>query len=110
MKPKIVCLCGSTRFMEMFFDAGWVYTLKSHIVLSVGVCKTSKDHAGEALSQDVADMLDKLHLRKIDLSDFVHVLDVDDYIGNSTRKEIEYAKKIGKPIKYLSDNPTEFDF
>src|SRR3990167_3466212 len=22
-RPKIVCLCGSTRFMEAFFDEGW---------------------------------------------------------------------------------------
>jgi hypothetical protein len=28
-------------------------------------------------------------------------LNVGGYIGESTRSEIEYAQKIGKPIKYL---------
>lgn len=99
--PKIVCLCGSTRFMDKFFEVGWDFTLKGYVVLSVGVCKHSKDHGGEALGQDVADRLDELHLRKIDLADEVYVLNVDGYIGDSTRKEIEYAKSLGKPISYL---------
>ena len=100
-KPKIVTLCGSTRFMEAFFDAGWEFTLKGYIVLSVGVCKHAESHGGEALGQDVADRLDELHLRKIDLSDEVFILNVGGYIGKSTRKELEYAKKLGKPISYL---------
>lgn len=101
-KPKIVCLCGSTRFMEQFFEAGWKFTLENWIVLSVGVCKHSEHHGAEALGQDVADRLDELHLRKIDMADLVYVLNVNGYIGDSTRKEIEYAKKIGKPIKWFS--------
>ncbi len=55
------------------------------------------------LGQDVADRLDELHLRKIDLADEVFILNVGGYIGESTRKEIEYAQRQGKPIKYLSD-------
>lgn len=99
--PPIVCLCGSTRFMDAFFEAGWKFTLEGKIVLSVGVCKHADDHGGEALGQDVADKLDELHLRKIDLADEVFVLNVNGYIGDSTRKEIEYAKTKGKPIRYL---------
>lgn len=41
--PTIVCLCGSTRFMDAFFEAGWKETLKGKIVLSVGVCKHAED-------------------------------------------------------------------
>lgn len=48
-----------------------------------------------------ADKLDELHLRKIDLADEVCVLNVGGYIGESTRKEIEYAKSLNKPIMYL---------
>ncbi len=100
--PPIVCLCGSTRFMDAFFEAGWKFTLNGYIVLSVGVCKHAEDHGGEALGQEVADKLDKLHLRKIDLADSVHVLNVDGYIGESTKKEIEYATSKHKPITYLA--------
>jgi rubrerythrin len=44
---------------------------------------------------------DQLHKRKIDLCDEVHVLNVDGYIGESTRSEIDYANYIGKPVRYL---------
>ena len=100
-RPRVVCLCGSTRFMAAFHAAGWHFTLKREIVLSVGVCKHAEHHGGEALGQEVADMLDELHLRKIDLANYVFVLNVDGYIGESTRKEIEYAESIGKLVQYL---------
>ena len=79
-KPPIVCLCGSTRFVEKFFEVGWDYTLKGYIVLSIGVVKTAdKDGApgAEAISQNCADMLDELHRRKIDLADEVFVINKD---------------------------------
>lgn len=99
--PQIVCLCGSTRFMNEFFAAGWQFTLDGYIVLSVGICKHAEHHGGEALGQEVADKLDELHLRKIDLCDWVFVLNVGGYIGESTKAEIEYAEKIGKIVQYL---------
>lgn len=98
--PTIVCLCGSTRFMEAFFDAGWRETLNGKIVLSVGVCK-HPDHGAEALGGDIAERLDELHKRKIDLADEVLVLNVGGYIGSSTRSEINYAIGHGKPVRYL---------
>ena len=103
--PVIVCLCGSTRFMDTFFEEGWKETLAGKIVLSVGVCKHAADHGGEALGQDVADILDELHKRKIDLADEVYILNVDGYIGKSTRSELEYAKEHGKIIRYLEPLP-----
>jgi len=44
---------------------------------------------------------DELHKRKIDLADEVFVLNIDGYIGDSTRSEIEYAVAHGKPVRYL---------
>jgi len=99
--PRIVCLCGSTRFMDTFHSVGWQLTLDGDIVLTVGVCKHAEDHGGEALGQDVAEKLDELHKRKIDLCDVVWVLNVNGYIGESTAAEIEYAKEKLKHIVYL---------
>ena len=68
--PKIIVLCGSTRFMDVFHEAGWVETLAGNIVLSVGVSKhLPPDHGGESLGQVTVEMLDELHWRKIDLAD-----------------------------------------
>lgn len=105
-RPIIVCLCGSTRFMQAFFDAGWDETLAGKIVLSVGVCKHTDaegGHGAEMLGPDVVAALDELHLRKIDLADEVLILNVGDYVGDSTRGELQYAREHGKAIRWLQE-------
>ena len=102
-KPPIVCLCGSTRFMQEFFDYGWTFTMMGYIVLSVGVCKHAEHHGGEALGGETARMLAELHYRKIDMADEVFIINKDGYIGESTAREIEYAKARGKFIAYAEE-------
>lgn len=46
-------------------------------------------------------MLDDIHKRKIDMADEIFVINVDGYIGESTKSEIEYAKAHNKTINYL---------
>ena len=48
-------------------------------------------------------MLDDMHKRKIDMADEIFVINVGDYIGSSTKSEIEYAKKTGKVVNYLEN-------
>jgi hypothetical protein len=75
------------------------------IVLSVGFYPHSQaTHGhGEGVGHDAMQKvaLDELHKRKIDLADRVLVLNVDGYIGESTRSEIAYAEAIGVPVDYL---------
>lgn len=100
-KPVIVCLCGSTRFSDAFREANLRETLAGRIVLSIG-CDTKSDAdlalAGVEINKEA---LDTLHLFKIDLADEILVLNVGKYIGESTRREIEYARITGKRIRYL---------
>ena len=42
-----------------------------------------------------------MHLRKIDIADEIYVINVDGYIGESTKREIAYAEKTGKKVNYL---------
>ena len=101
-RPTIVCVCGSMRFMDEFTDAAWRETLAGKIVLSVvGVCKHATDHGAEALGPDVVELLDNLHLRKIDLADEVLILNVGGYVGPSTAAELSYARQQGKRIRFL---------
>lgn len=44
--------------------------------------------------------LSDAHYRKIDLSDGIYVVNMDDYIGESVKKEIENAEKHGKEVLY----------
>ena len=98
-RPEIVCLCGSTRFYKTFDEWNSNFTLQGKIVLSIG-CNTKSDE-GLNLTDEDKIRLDELHKRKIELCDTVFVLNVDNYIGDSTRSEIEYAERIGKPVYYL---------
>ena len=106
-RPRIVCLCGSTRFMQEFHDVGWELTLEGYIVLTVGVCMHAADHGGEALGDDVCGKLDELHKRKIDLCDWVFVINKGGYIGSSTRSEIEYAIANGCTVVYMEPPPAK---
>jgi hypothetical protein len=104
-RPKVICLCGSTRFYDQFQESNYAETMKGNVVLSVGFyphAKAKHGH-GEGIGHDSLEKikLDELHKRKIDLADEVLILNVGGYIGESTRSEINYAVAHGKPVKYL---------
>ncbi len=98
-RPCIVCLCGSTRFLQAFQEASLRETLAGKIVLSVG-CDTKSDQ-DLALGPIDKTALDLLHLFKIDLADEILVLNVGGYVGQSTRREIDYARMQGTRIRWL---------
>lgn len=96
---KIITLCGSTRFREEYTEAQKCLSLQGNIVISVGLF----GHAGddEVWKPGVKEMLDDMHLRKIDLADEIFVINPGGYIGESTRREIDYARQTGKKVNYL---------
>jgi len=99
LRPLIVCLCGSTRFLQAFQEANLRETLAGKIVLSIG-CDTKNDQ-DLGLGPIDKPALDVLHLHKIDLADEILVLNVGGYVGTSTRREIEYAQMLGKRVRWL---------
>jgi hypothetical protein len=96
--PRVVTLCGSTRFRAEYEAMNRTLTLAGNIVISVGLFGHGEP---EALSEETKARLDELHLRKIDISDGIYVINPGGYIGESTRREIEYAEKNGKEVNYL---------
>lgn len=98
-KYKVITLCRSTRFKDAFLEVQKRLTLEGNIVISVGLFGHSGDN--EAWVEGTKEMLDDMHKRKIDMADEIFVINVGGYIGDSTRSEIEYAKKTGKSIHYL---------
>lgn len=104
-RPRVVCLCGSTRFYDEFQQANYDLTMQGVIVLSVGFyphAKAQHGH-GEEVGHDSAEKaaLDELHKRKIDLADEVLVVsDESGYFGMSTASEIRYAVLHGKTVRF----------
>ena len=94
-----VTLCGSIRFKDEFIKIQEKLTLEGNVVLTpnffsnMNITKDSK----------TKEMLAKIHMQKIDMSDEIYVINVDGYIGESTKSEIEYAKMNGKKISYLEE-------
>ena len=98
-KPEIICLCGSTRFKEYFLKYNKQFTLEGKIVLMPGVFA----HSGDTITTEEKEKLDKLHKAKIMMSDYVFIINKDNYIGESTQNEIEFALSIGIPVFYMED-------
>ena len=107
-KYKVITLCGSTRFKDEFMKVQKELTLKGYIVISVGLFGHSGDsevweNMDEGTLTKTKETLDDMHKRKIDIADEIFVINVNGYIGESTKSEIEYAKSKGKKINYLED-------
>src|SRR5690348_336144 len=84
-RPRIVCLCGSTKFYKQYMQANFDETMKGNIVLSVGFFMHSaseldwaKREHGETIGITAEEKvkLDELHKRKIDLADEILVINV----------------------------------
>ena len=100
-RPEIVCICGSTRFVDEMSAANRDLTFAGVIVVAPGVFLRTEDHeADELITNEQKTALDALHLRKIDLADRVLVVNPGGYIGESTSREIAYAQATGKPISF----------
>lgn len=98
--PEIVVICGSARFTNQWIAKELSLELEGKIFLTVARI----DHSGpkeEVFGHAAAQLMDRVHKRKIDLADRVFVLNVGGYIGSSTRSEIAYAQSLNVPIDYL---------
>lgn len=105
---KIITLCGSTKFKDEFLRVQKELTLQGNIVISVGLFGHSGDNEvwenmseGELTKTKM--MLADMHKRKIDLADEIFIINKNNYIGESTKSEIEYAIKNNKKVNYLEE-------
>ncbi|MGW8679596.1 hypothetical protein ACWGNN_00755 [Streptomyces sp. NPDC055817] len=98
--PAVVVICGSTRFMDDMIACDRALTWDGKIVVKPGCNMKQPDPlwADEAEAEAGKVRLDDLHRAKIRIADVVLV--VGDYIGDSTRAEIAYARELGKPVQF----------
>jgi hypothetical protein len=104
-RPTIVCLCGSTRFYDVFSKLNLEETLAGKIVLSIASDRQTEQSIFDAMNEteleQVKQKLEKLHFQKIDLADEILVVNVGGYVGESTTREILYARENHKSIRWL---------
>ncbi len=98
---KIITVCGSLKFYKEMMEITEKMELEGNCMLVpiYNPSKTSKDD----YTEEEALMLDKIHKERIKISDAILVVNVNNYIGSSTRSEIEFAKSLNKEIIYYTD-------
>lgn len=106
---KVITLSGSSRFIDIMAVAAWELEKLGYITLSCHLLPQwytppkgdlQPDHQAEA--EGVEKVLDAVHLRKIDMSDELMVIDWGGYIGESTHQEMSHAETRGVPITLFS--------
>jgi hypothetical protein len=95
-KPKIITLCGSTGIQDAIMKYAWELTKKGHMVLFAPFRKEDNPEI-----EKYREVLEKIHFKKIDISDEVHIMVKDGHIGEHTRLELEYAKSKNKKIEFI---------
>ena len=85
---KVVTICGSMKFKDKMMEVAKELEIKNKYV--VIQCVYSNDKFNEVEQALLAD----LHYKKNDISDAIYVVNVNGYIGTSTKKRNRICKII----------------
>jgi hypothetical protein len=109
-----ITLCGSAKFEQQFKEMNERLSLAGHVVYSLAIYPSDKGGDKDWYSPAQKERLDAVHFAKIRNSDAIYVIAPGNYIGESTQKEIDYARKLKKkifsasPIDYLTKRTCPF--
>lgn len=95
---KIITVCGSYKFNNIMKEEAERLELEGNCVLTPIDLTKSFDNYSENDFKILGDM----HKEKIRISDAIFVVNYNNYIGDATRCEIEFAKSLNKEIIYYN--------
>ena len=98
MPMTIITICGSLKYQKEIMDVAEKLALKGNCVLTPVYPVSNNERTENQLK-----LLKEEHFKKIELSDEIMVVNVNNYIGDSTKLEIDYANKLNKKIIYYTD-------
>ena len=93
---KVITICGSMKFQNEMMITAEKLALEGNCILTPVYPVLNNEKTEEQLEE-----LKNEHFKKIELSDAIFVVNKNQYIGESTKLEIEYAMKLKKEIMYL---------
>lgn len=102
---SVVLLIGSTKFKDVFLEVEEKLALKGYLVFTPSIYNQSGEVPGYGV--ETKKILDTAAKMKVCRSDIVIVIDKDGYIGSSTKKQIEWAELLNKPVLYYSHGDVE---
>ena len=96
---KVITICSSLKFIEEIQFYAEKLTLEGNCVLSIiNPIKNKENYTSKEIKS-----LKMGHIKKIDLSDAIFVINKNGYIGDAVKNEIEHAKNTNKEIIYLEN-------
>ena len=93
---KTYTICGSMRYATQMKEIA--YYLETQKCFNILQCVYIEKDV--EFSENDLLALQKAHYKKIDMSDGIYVVNINRYIGESVKKEIEYAKQHNKEVLY----------
>lgn len=96
---KTVTICGSMKYEKQMQKIAFELETKHSFNILQCIYGLNKDE----LTPQELNTLKQAQFERIDISDAIYVIDIDGYIGDSTKEEISYAKRNGKEIIMHSD-------
>lgn len=107
-RAEVVTLCGSSKFKDAINAENSRLTMEGNLVISLGLFGHTDlpDYNWDTDASDLKRMLDAIHTQKIDMADRVHVVNPSGYYGESTAREIAYARAHGKLVTFMEPDPT----
>ena len=96
---KIITLGGSLKFQKEMMEIAEKVALEGNCILTP--VYPVLDNIKRTEEQLVK--LKEAHFKRIELSDTILVVNISNYIGDSTKVEIDYVKKLGKEIIYYTN-------
>lgn len=95
---EVITICGSMKFKNDMLILAEELAIKGYCVLTP-VFKIKE----RSITKDQLQKMREAHFKRIELSDSILVMNVDGYIGESIKLEIQYAKSLNKKVLYYTD-------
>ena len=96
---KVITICGSMRYKKEMMEVAEKFALRGYCILTPIYQVTENI----IINKQQKELLKNEHFKRIEMSDSILVLNIENYIGESTLLEINYAKKLNKEILYYTD-------
>lgn len=92
---KVVTMCGSMKFNDQMKLIARKLEAKNGWAVIQCVYSQKRDKM-----DDIQEMhnMENAQYKKIELCDAIYVVNINGYIGEATKRAINYAKKLGKEI------------
>ena len=96
---KVITICSSLKFIKEIQFYTEKLSLEGNCVLSIMIPKKNNENY---TSEEIRS-LGLGHIKKIDLSDAIFVINKNGYIGDAVKGEIEHAIRTNKEVIYLEN-------